>query len=322
MTPQPLVSVLIPAFNAETTIRRAMDSALRQSYRPIEILVMDDGSSDSTTAIVRSYPNAEIRLFSNPVNVGQCTVLNQGIRNARGEFVAFLDADDEWSEDKIAKQVQLIARHPDMSFVTCGCLFVSDFGPAPYEFGLDLHSTNPREIWRKLLAATYIAKPCVLARRSALDRVGPFDPALRVAEDQDMWIRLALEGEVGLVPEVLVKAHDTPNSLTEIYATRTADFVIPMIARHLEHEKSRLSVREINEIWGERYSTVGRVLYSNGATWRGLMYLFLAITKGHRVGQNIWYIVTASWPSRRLKAALSAAIREKPPRSEGRQLNT
>jgi len=300
------VTVLIPAFNAEATIGRAIGSARRQNYRPIEIVVVNDASTDNTEAVVRAaYGDDDVKLFSLPRNLGECGAMNSGLQEAKGEFVAFLDADDEWLDEKLAKQVRMLSENPRMSFVSCGCIFVSDTGqPPPYEWGLELSKLNLDGIWRKFLGESYVAKPAVVARRSMLDKVGPFDTALTVAGDQDMWIRLALVGDVGIVPEILVRAHDTPNSLTKKYAMREAEFILPMVKRHIERERGQLTAAEIRSILGERYTKIGRNLYVRGQLLQGATFLLQAIFRRYEPLQNAWYILTASPISRSLKRVL------------------
>jgi glycosyltransferase involved in cell wall biosynthesis len=299
----PLISVLIPAYNAEKTIRRALDSVVIQNYSPLEIIVVNDASLDATRNVVASFGHPCLKLFDMPHNTGEGAPLNAGLRIAKGEFIAFLDADDEWLPGKLHKQIEFITAHPGMSFVSCGCLFMSPNGKLKSIFGMDLPAKSD-EVWRTLLAATHVAKPCVMARRSKLDEVGEFSEKLAVASDQDMWIRLALVGEVGVVLEPLVKAHDTPNSLTKKYARRAAEFTMPMVTTHLERLRHRLSKREIRTILGERYGSLGRNLYTAGAYMLGISYLLRAILQGNRPAENSWYLVTASPPAMQIKALL------------------
>src|SRR6185437_13144733 len=119
----PLISVLIPAYNAEKTIRRALDSVVIQNYTPLEIIVVNDASLDATRDVVASFGHPCLKLLDMPRNSGEGAPLNAGLRVAKGEFIAFLDADDEWLPGKLQKQIDLIAAHPRMSFVSCGCLF-------------------------------------------------------------------------------------------------------------------------------------------------------------------------------------------------------
>src|SRR5579863_3286015 len=105
---KPAVTVLIPAYNAAATIERAVDSVLAQTFDDYEIIVVDDGSRDATSAIVANYGNDKIRLFRLPQNRGESGAMNEGIAAARGELVAFLDADDEWLPTKLARQVEVL----------------------------------------------------------------------------------------------------------------------------------------------------------------------------------------------------------------------
>lgn len=306
---QPLVTVLIPAFNAEHTIARAIRSALAQDYPALEILVIDDASRDATREVVARFVDARIRLVPLPQNLGVCGAINAGLAIARGEFVAFLDADDEWLPGKIRKQVAVIGVRPDMSFVTCGCIFVGPNGKTQRIDDLDPPPVPETERWRSYLATSYVAKPCVLARRSVLAAVGPFDEQLRIAEDQDMWIRLALAGPVGHVHEALTMAHDTEDSLTKRYAPREAEFLLPMIRKHLAAQAHRLSRGERRRILGQRHCTIGRNLYSVGERRQGIRHLVVASLLGCRPFSNAWYLVTASGPAAWVKRMLRGSDR-------------
>ena len=299
---RPLVSVIIPAYNAEKTIRRAVESVRRQNYAPIQIIVVNDASHDGTAAVVESLEGPIIELVNRPVNGGASAATNTGLRRAKGEYVAFLDADDEWLPGKLHKQVRLISAYPQMTFVSCGGRFISTSG-AMREFGMKIPAVSP-DLWRKLLADTYVAKPCVLARRTAFEQVGEFDETLPMAEDQDMWIRLASQGEVGVVLEPLVHVHDTPNSLTKTHALRIAECVMPMVERNLERLGSRLGENEVKRILGERHGALGRNLYASGAYGAGLRLLWRASLLGHRPIENLWYLFTASPPMKAVKATL------------------
>jgi glycosyltransferase involved in cell wall biosynthesis len=299
----PLVSVIIPAYNAEKTIRRALESVLLQNYAPIEIIVVNDASHDGTAAVVESFGEPTIALINRPVNGGVSAATNTGLRRARGEYVAFLDADDEWLPGKLHKQVALISAYPQMTFVSCGGRFISSSGDVREEFGMKIPALSS-DLWRKLLADTYVAKPCVLARRTAFAQVGEFDENLPMAEDQDMWIRLASAGDVGVVLEPLVHVHDTPNSLTKTHALRIADWVMPVVERNLERLRSQLGENDVKRILRERFGALGRNLYASGAYGAGIRLLSRASLLGHRPIENLWYVITASPAMKAVKARL------------------
>jgi glycosyltransferase involved in cell wall biosynthesis len=297
----PLVSVVIPAFNAARTIRRAIDSALAQTYNNLEIVVVDDGSRDATSEVVATYSCPTIRLLRLPRNVGASGATNQGLAAARGQFVAFLDADDEWQPTKLAKQVAALMDNPSAVMATCCCRFVNAEGQVCREFGLLPQGVDKKAVWRSLLAVSLIAKPCVLARLDAVQKAGLFDVDLPVAEDQHMWIKLALAGEVEFVPEFLTIVHDAPDSLTKVYADKVDRYVLPMIKRHLAEQRHRLSRDEVREILASRYTSVGRNLYLANSVLRGGGLILRAIMLGHHVPENLWYLAAASPPAKAFK---------------------
>ncbi len=294
MQPQPLVTVIIPAYNAAATVARALDSALAQTYRPIEVIVVDDCSKDATSAIVAAYRDERIRLLRLPRNYGAGGVLNPAIAIARGEYIAFLDADDEWLPTKLAKQVPVLRENPRATMVNCACRCVDQSGNVALDWGTPPPGLDKGDLWRALLAETHIAKPSVVARASALREVGPFDSTLRTGEDQDMWIRLAMAGDVEFVPDVLTVIYDMPGSATKTYATQTDRYLLPMVRRHIERRRHDLSKDEIRHILGVRYTSVGRTLYRNGGVIRGAVLLAKAILLRHRIGENLWYLIVAS----------------------------
>jgi glycosyltransferase involved in cell wall biosynthesis len=301
MQPQPLVTIIIPAYNAAATVARALDSALAQTYRPIEVIVIDDGSKDATSEIVAAYRDERIRLLSLPRNQGESGAMNEGLASARGEYIAFLDADDEWLPTKLAEQVPMLRENPRATMVNCGHNRVDQSGDVAPDWGTPPPGLGKADLWRGLLAATYITKPCVVARASALREVGPFDTSLRIGADQDMWIRLAMAGEVEFIPDLLTVTHDTPGSLTKVYAAQTDQYVLTMVRRHIERRRHDLSNGEIRHILGARYTSIGRTLYRNGLVIRGAVLLIKAILLCHQVGENLWYLIVASPPARVVK---------------------
>jgi len=297
----PLVTALIPAYNAAATIRRAVDSALAQTWHNLEIVVVDDGSRDATAHIVATVYGDRVRLLRLARNQGESAAMNEGIAIAEGELIAFLDADDEWLPDKLARQVAALERNPAAVMASCGCRFFDVNGRLFREFGMPPDGLDTGEVWRMLLVGSFIAKPCVVARRDALRAAGPFDTGLAIAADQDMWIRLALQGAVEFVPEYLTTVHDTAGSLTKVYADKVDKYVLPMILRHVERQRHRLTAAEVNRILGGRYTAVGRNLYQTGSVARGSALIVRALAMGHRVPENLWYLLAASPPARAVK---------------------
>jgi GT2 family glycosyltransferase len=278
-----------------------VDSALAQTYDDFEILVVDDGSRDMTSELVSAYSSEKIRLLSLAFNGGESTAMNEGIAVARGQLIAFLDADDEWLPDKLAKQIAVLSENPDAVMVSCGCRFVDTQGNVLREFGMPPPNLDKNQAWQQLLAGSFIAKPCVVARTTALRSVGSFDTSLLIGADQDMWIRLAMMGPVEFVAEFLTIVHDTASSLTKVYANKIDRYVLPMIKRHIHQQRDKLPSHTVRSILGERYTAVGRILYKKGSLIRGTALITHAVGMGHDVWANLWCLVTASPPVRTLK---------------------
>ena len=252
------VSVIIPARNAEATIGRAIASALAQTAPPLEIIVIDDASGDGTAARAEACGDERLRCIRLSARRGAAAARNEGVAAARGELIAFLDADDSWDATKTERQVALMAAHPAMTFCACRARHVAEDGSAigPIHGGVPV--ATGREAWRSLLARNFVATPCVMARREAVLAAGGFDPSLPVAEDQDLWIRLALAGEVGFVDAELVTVQDRPGSLSREYASQTAAVTLAMVLGHIERQRARLSRAERRAALGARYTQNGR----------------------------------------------------------------
>jgi len=298
--PYPPVTVVIPAYNAMRTIGRALASVWHQNYPDMEVIVVDDGSSDGTSAEIRKIRGRNLRLLELGRNCGVSAATNAGIIEARTDYVAFLDADDEWLDNKLLTQIPILEAHPEMSFVACGEEWVNPEGRVFQTFGLEPPPYSPREFWRALLVKSDIAKPTVVARRAKLLEVGGFAEAFKISEDQDMWIRLALAGEVGFVPRVLVRVHDTPDSLMKRHGAREDEFLLPMIREHLSRLTSRLSRQEIRQILGQRYATTGRNLYRERPS-RGAALILQGMLLGNRPLRNLLYLIWAAPPVIRIK---------------------
>ncbi len=299
----PLISVVIPCFNAEHTLLRTLASVRAQSYRPIEIIAVDDASRDGTLRLLREQEANGVRVIAQPRNGGAPAARNAAITIARGEFLAFIDADDEWYPDKLDRQFRLIADHPEMAMVGCRCE-VSQPDRARVPVNPDRVPPAGKEAWRTLLHHSFFVPSTVMARTEMVRKIGGFDTRLRAGEDdQDLCIRLALEGEVGFVDAVLVTMHELPDSLSRIHISREHETVLPMILAHCERLAPRMSRAERRSVLGARHMQIGRNVYLTSPRI-GFRLLLKAIGYGTEPAANFWYLLTASPWSRRAKRLL------------------
>jgi glycosyltransferase involved in cell wall biosynthesis len=197
-----LVSVVIPAHNAARTIGETIDSVISQSYRTMEVIVVDDGSTDDTVAIVRRRmaDTPSLRLVTQ-TNQGVSAARNAGIRAARGAFIAFIDADDLWHRDKIALQVARLRRDGNrLGIVYTWSTYMSlDGHILP---GRAFAETYEGDVYAPLLTCNFM-NGTLMVRRQCLERVGLYDTALRVNEDLKMHLALARYYDFGVVPRFL-----------------------------------------------------------------------------------------------------------------------
>lgn len=227
----PLVSVIIPAFNAGEFVREAIESVLAQTFRDFEIVTVDDGSTDQTPRILQSYGSSIRRLSQK--NRGPASARNHGILASTGRYIAFLDADDLWIPTKLEKQIEAIERNPNWVAVHTDSTDI-DSGVASSESRLKrLGTGGDGAVFGELLTENFVHTSSVLVRRTALADSGLFDSSLFGSEDIDLWLRLALLGEFGCIHEVLAYYRRHPGN-----THRTIGFSNAMIrARRIMHAR-------------------------------------------------------------------------------------
>ncbi|MFO6424716.1 glycosyltransferase family 2 protein [Motilimonas sp. KMU-193] len=228
------VSVVIPVYNGAWCIERAVNSVLAQRQPPLEIIVVNDGSQDNSAALLNQYGN-QIRVI-HKANQGLSAARNTGIRAAHGDYIAFLDADDYWLEDKLAAQIALFNAQPNLAFCGCAAKVV------------DQHD-NQLQLWpcprlspeQNILAAIFAqlglvpgSGSGVMAPTHLLLQQGGFDPDLKALEDVDMWLRLASLGPFDCVsePQVVILRHSDSMS-TSLSLMRQHAIKVMQKNRHL-----------------------------------------------------------------------------------------
>ncbi|MDE2229132.1 MAG: glycosyltransferase [Alphaproteobacteria bacterium] len=277
---RPLVSVVMPMFNASLTIRRALESVQAQGYTHWETICVDDASTDDTVARVAALDDPRIRVIQLDHNSGPARARNLGIAAAKGAFVAFLDADDEWLPDKLARQVALFEADAGLALVVTDMRVKAVDGSDGSSIYARQAPAPGAEAWRTLLASSFIATSALMTRRALLDEVGGFDPDLVTGEDQDLFIRLAMAGRLHAIPEQLAIYHWMPRSYSTGHAARQAADVVAMVRRHLQRLGERLSPAERRSILGRRYERLGANLMDSGAYLRGAWLMLRAAGLG------------------------------------------
>lgn len=208
MMTKPLVSVIMPVYNTERYVAEAVESVFSQTYGNIEVICIDDGSTDGTAAILEKFGRA-VTVLRNQGNVGIARSRNEGLRAARGEFIAFIDADDIWKAEKLEKQLAQLEENPDLgvSFCFMQCFLSPELPPEIKKIRYCPPDPSPG----------YISAAAVI-RKQALDKVGEFDERLRVGEFIDWYSRATDLGVTsGMIEEVLYlrRIHETNTGVNE-----------------------------------------------------------------------------------------------------------
>ncbi|HEV7264441.1 MAG TPA: glycosyltransferase [Falsiroseomonas sp.] len=227
---RPLVSVVVPTFNRASLLARALESVLAQSYGHFEVLVVDDASTDNTAEVVAAFGDRRLRYLRQPRNAGVAMARNRGLAEAKGALIAFLDSDDEWAPEKLARQVALMRRRPDR----VGLVYT---GVLEYGAGGDRIERIPDQrgdLWREMLHRNVMTSASgVMIRREVAETVGGFDPGLPAIEDYEYWARIARFYEFDCVPEPLAIYHNEGTGEEAARIRRSRDVAANMAARQV-----------------------------------------------------------------------------------------
>jgi len=203
------VSVVIPTYNSADLVVEAVESVLAQTVPPFEVIVIDDGSTDRTRERLASY-GPPVR-YVHQENGGVATARNRGVKEAKGDLVAFLDADDAWHPRKLEIQLKVFQRRPELGMLGTGRL---DWPNQPFPQLTEASMKEPFDVTLDdLIIRNRFLTSSILIRREVLNRVGEFDPSLHGPEDYDMWLRVAQVAPIANLPLFLTGYRNIEGSL-------------------------------------------------------------------------------------------------------------
>ena len=265
---QPLVSVIIPTYNRAQLIGRAIRSVLAQNYSRLEIVVVDDGSSDETDEVVAQIQDDRILYIRLESNLGAAGARNAGVGVARGEFVAFLDSDDEWLLDMVECQLSIFSKYPSIDASFTG--FVRCYGRNPEYIappsGVDSEPLLLREILRK----NFITPQTIMLRRDCFCELGGFDVSLSHREDWDFGVRLLKNKKIKFIDRPLAMVYETPGNLTSMDEAKVVTLEL-FIAKH--HNLLSQNPRVLSQ----HYYFLGHMLMLRGKRNAGMSNLAKSI---------------------------------------------
>ncbi len=206
-----IISVIIPAYNAMAYLPDTIESVLQQTFTDFEVLIINDGSSDRIVEWASSLVDQRVRLINQP-HQGVCVARNTGITQAKGEYIAFLDADDLWQPTKLEKQVRCLNEQPTVGLVYTWTSFINESGKP---IGRVWASHAQGDVWQQIVVSDMISNgSSPMVRRACFDDVGVFDPNITSSEDRDMWTRIAAKYPFAVVKEGLTLYRRHPGNTT------------------------------------------------------------------------------------------------------------
>lgn len=268
MEHNPVVSVIIPTYNRAHLIERALDSVLAQTYENMDIIVVDDASIDDTEAVVRRYSDSRIRYVRHDQNQGGSAARNSGIRLAKGEYIAFLDSDDEWVPEKVQRHLDVFQTHPEYHVVYSAVKNVYPDGT----FRIRQHDGPEGEIFDQLMVRNVVGPTSAFViKRECFARVGGFDESLPSAQDYDMWLRLAKHYRFKRIPEPLVIYYWHGDQITKNVEAKWHGMIAIL-------EKYKEDLRKMHPtVTADRHFRLGKHLVDAGHPVEGRGHLLRAL---------------------------------------------
>jgi len=262
----PEVSVIIPAYNAEKYISEAIESVFSQTYKNLEVIVVDDGSIDNTALIVKDQIDKfpiSIRYYYQK-NRGPAAARNKGIEEARGGYVAFLDSDDIWLPEKVQKQINVFTKEPAVGLVCTGRSRSDEkiFNEEKNDMNGKIEKYGYLDLWR---LSNFIFTSSVMIKKNCLNYSGVFDEAKIIVgcEDLDLWMRIAQEYKVARIKEPLIRYRVREQGLCRSNVERAYNCLAYVIGKHKDMLRRYCSEYEnvLNNRWFKYYFDYGVTLY-------------------------------------------------------------
>lgn len=251
-----MVSIIVPIYNREEYIGRAIQSILQQTYDKYEIIVVDDGSTDNTYQVIQQITDDRIRYIRLEQNQGVGHARNVGIRESKYDYIAFLDSDDEWLPDKLQLQMEKLMESSErVGFVYCRTSGNGRDGEGrficPFP-GIPLNVLEG-DLFLLLLEMNVIGQMSILARKECLIQAGGFKESLKALEDWELFIRIAKDWHIGFVDKVLVEVHSLPGSIS----TNTGGFFVTRCYMVSKYRKQMADAGILNTVT-ERILNIAR----------------------------------------------------------------
>lgn len=277
METRPLVSIVMAAYNSAPYTAEAIRSVTGQTYPHWELHIINDGSKDNTAEVVRPFLDDPRIIYHEQENRGQASAKNRGLRAARGEFIAFLDADDKWSLDKLEKQLPVFVAHPEAGLVHTNVMLITESGEP---LGSPQRSYPQGWISGDLLVDNRVNGMASILRRECLDQVGIFDESLSMGIDYDLWLRISARYQILYLDEVTYFYRQWAGQMSHRYEERM-DNAIRIMEKFLRENPGVVAPAVVDAAWAHTYVARGYSRFRADRRWSAAMSDFLRAL-GHR----------------------------------------
>jgi len=265
----PTVSIIIATYNREHVLRRAIQSALAQTYHDFELIIIDDGSTDNTERLVKSFSGEKIRYIRYGENKGPAAARNTGIQSAKGAYIAFLDSDDEWMPEKLEKQMRIFeTAPPEVGLVYTGFFKMTNNKRRCRRFGG--LTPNDGDIFRNLLSGGFVLPSATLVKQECFERAGMFDKRFFPIEDWELFLRMSRHYQFKCIAEPLVIYYPQPDSVSANQSTRVRPYKL-ILETYFE------DIKRDERLLARCYFALGDLLCSCGELSRGRGYIIRSV---------------------------------------------
>lgn len=284
----PTISVVIPTYNRMGTLPRSLESVLRQTFEDIEIIVVDDCSSDGSWDYLQSRRDPRLRIIRHETNRGAGAARNTGIKAARAELVAFQDSDDEWLVTKLETQLAEYRRvnSPDYGAIYCAKITSGEgkmgvYGPREVQYmPLPGYDKTSGDLSRELIRRAMISTQTLMARKDLLESIGGFDETLKLGEDWDLTTRLARATKILFVDKPLTLCFTSPDSISKVKANQA-------LARKMLLERNFDLISQDRPLHAYYLTEIGRV-YQRAACWRQSLPWLIKALRVYPLDRRAW----------------------------------
>lgn len=258
-----LVTVVIATYNMGHYLPQAVRSVLNQSHPHVEVQIVDDGSTDATPDVTAELSrDPRVRVYRQE-NAGQTKAKNAGIVRARGDYIAFLDADDEWLPDKLVKQLPLFKDRPRLGVVYSDYLCMDDKGGSLHKGPTAMHRG---QISGRLLIENFVCFPTAVVRRSCLDELGAFNEKYAMGIDYELWLRLSASYEFDYLSDPTVRYRIWSGQMSKNYRRRY-ESAIQIMQSFLDAHPGVVNDATVREAWAHTYTGRGNAILWRDGDW-------------------------------------------------------